>query len=138
MLRGQKPIMKPMTDALSEVPPLPASLPRHMEEDWRTVAGELCERRLLCQSTLGPLEAYVRAIWMSREAAIAIEQHGMVIITEGKNKTVRNNPANVILNRSQLTIAKLAAELGLTPASRSRSGATALKPVHDDADDLGL
>jgi len=133
---GVKPILKAIIGGLEEVPALPSTLPRSMEGEWKVIATDLRDRRLLTHSMLGALETYMRALWTAREATKAIEEHGIVILA--KDRTAKTNPANAMLLKSQEIIARLAGDLGLTPAARSRSGATALKPATEDANDLGL
>ena len=129
---GVKPDLKPQAGALQAIPPMPASLPGTMRDDWQTIAADLCERRLLAPSSISTLEAYLRSLWITRKAQEAIEQHGFLI--EGKA-----NPAMTAIYKEQATIARLAAELGLTPSMRSRAGFQKMETETPETDDdLGL
>ena len=129
---GVKPDLKPQAGALQSVPPMPASLPGTMRDDWQTIAADLCERRLLAPLSISTLEAYLRSLWITRKAQEAIEEQGLVV--NGKA-----NPGALLLYKEQATIARLAAELGLTPSTRSRAGFQKMEQAQPDADDdLGL
>ena len=132
---GAKPALKTIKGGLSGVPALPASVPDCMREEWQTVAIDLRDRKLLTQACLGALESYVVALWSCREATKAIEKHGLLVASA--HNMLKSNPASALLTKSQVIVARLAAELGITPASRSRDGMGAEMPEAED-DDLGL
>ena len=129
---GVKPDLKPQAGSLRNVPDMPASLPGVMREDWDTIAADLCERRLLAPSSISTLEAYLRSLWITRKAQEAIEEHGLII-------GAKANPAMNAIYKEQATIARLAAELGLTPSTRSRAGFQKMETEAPETDDdLGL
>lgn len=134
--RGAKPTLKAIKGGLDGIPPLPASVHASMADEWHCIAIDLRDRRLLARPMLGALESYVMALWASREAVRAIEAHGLIVNTaHGMPKA---NPASALLTRSQTNVARLAAELGITPASRSRAGMNGEGQEPKDDDDLGL
>jgi P27 family predicted phage terminase small subunit len=57
------------------------------------------------------------ATWRSQLAAAAKHAH---VVTSGPNKHPMPNPARVMANKTLLLLAKVDAELGLSPTSRSR------------------
>ncbi|TCP90948.1 P27 family predicted phage terminase small subunit [Rhizobium sp. PP-CC-2G-626] len=134
--RGIKPALKTIDGGLNGLPALPASVPDVMREEWETVAIDLRDRRLLTKSCLGALESYVVALWSCREATKAIEKHGLLV--SSAHNMLKSNPASALLTKSQVIVARLAAELGITPASRSREGMGGDKPEADEDDALGL
>ncbi|WP_276118381.1 phage terminase small subunit P27 family [Pararhizobium qamdonense] len=134
--RGVKPALKEIAGCLEAVPAMPSHLPLSMRQEWIVLATDLTNRKMITSATLGTLETYVRSLWLAREAQKAIEEHGLIVKTE-KGST-KANPATTTLNESQTTIARLASELGLTPASRSRSGMGGDTPKPDNDDALGL
>lgn len=134
--RGAKPALKAIKGGLDGIPPLPTTVHESMADEWQAIALDLKERKLLARPMLGALESYVMALWSSREAAKAIETHGLIVNTA--HGTPKANPASALLTKSQTTVARLAAELGITPAARSRSGMGGDDAASDDHDALGL
>lgn len=133
---GVKPALKTIKGGLDGVPPMPANLSSCMADEWNTIATDLKERRLLAKPMLGALETYVAALWMQREALKEIQTNGILVKTA--HQVPKANPATAMLKAAQISIARLAAELGITPASQSRSGMGGDDPKPDDDDDLGL
>lgn len=125
--RGRKAEPRELEDALTEAPAMPDSLPDDMRDEWEAVTGELVKRRTLSKGMLGAVETYIIARWMQGEAKKAIAEHGALIAS--KEGFLKQNPACTILGRAQQAITRLSAELGLTPASRARSG---MGPEEDD------
>ncbi|WP_318412010.1 phage terminase small subunit P27 family [Rhizobium sp. PL01] len=85
---------------------------------------------------LGVLETYVAALWMQREALKEIQTNGILVKTA--HQAPKANPATAMLKAAQISVARLSAELGITPASRSRAGMGGDEPTPDDDDALGL
>ncbi len=73
---------------------------------------------------------------MQREALKELHTNGMIV--KSAHQAPKANPATAMLKAAQITIARLAAELGITPASRSRSGMGGDDAKPDADDDLGL
>jgi P27 family predicted phage terminase small subunit len=96
----------------------PAWLGRHAKAEWRRVVPILVERKILTRADLGVFESYCVAIGQVREAQAMIDAEGITIEVEGSFPRV--HPA-VKLQQAAMGQARLfAAELGLTPVSRSR------------------
>lgn len=132
---GVKPALKTIDGGLAGIPVMPASVPDVMREEWDIIAMDLRDRKLFTKSCLGALESYVVALWSCREATKMIEKHGLLI--SSAHNMLKSNPATAHLTKSQVIVARLAAELGITPASRSRDGMGGDQPEADD-DALGL
>lgn len=122
-MRGVKPEPKAFTviqGGIVDTYPFPKTLPKDCLSDWNLVTSDLLSRGLINEAMLGPVETYCRSLWIAREATKAIEQHGLFIPMKGGGS--KSNPAATALQKAQVDITRLAAELGLTPSSRSRRG----------------
>lgn len=127
-MRGTKPHLMPDPQPTGTAP-APEWLAPHAREEWERVMPILSERRILTDADLGSLENYCVAIGTVRQMEAHLQEHGHVVTDiEGRMK---RNPAVGIqgdaMNRARL----LAAELGLTPVSRSRP---AIRDEEDDDD----
>lgn len=122
-------MLKAISGGLDGVPPPSAHVPKDMVDEWNVVGADLQARGLLTASMVGVLETYIIARWTVREAAAAIAEHG--ILVKGSHGAPKPNPAAGMLSKGQDTVARLAAEMGLTPASRSRK---ALQPHEGGSD----
>ena len=126
--RGRKADLKVIEGGLKEEPTVPAHISADMVGEWQAVIDDLTERQLLTDAMLGTVEAYIRALQNARKAQEQIDEHGVMIRTE--KGVLQKNPAITLLNKCESSIQRLSAELGLTPASRSRK-----KMKGDDDDD---
>ncbi|ALK09505.1 phage terminase small subunit P27 family [Blastochloris viridis] len=124
-MRGVKPHLVVNNDAVTRAPAPPAWLSPEAKKEWRRVMPILIERRILTTADLGSLESYCTSIGAMRDAQRILNEEGLVI--EGKR-----HPAFGIMNAAQTTARLCAAELGLTPVSRSRPAIR----EDDDADTL--
>lgn len=128
-MKGTKPQLRTDPEAIADL-----AAPQWMSNDataeWVRVMPILTERRILTVADLGSLENYCIAIGTVREMERHLQQYGHVLTFQD---VMKRNPAVGIqadaMNRSRL----LAAELGLTPVSRSRPAIREDDP--DDGDD---
>lgn len=133
--RGRKAELQVIEGGLEEIPDnLPNHIPSAMRTEWLAVVADLRDRKMLTDAVLGTVDAYVLAISNARKAQEAIVKHG-VLIDAGKG-ILKQNPAVSLLGKSQSTIMRLAAELGLTPASRSRKKMQGDTPEEGESYDL--
>ncbi len=96
----------------------PDWLSEYARSEWNRVMPILTERRILTSGDLGSLENYCIAIGTVREMEAHLQQHGHIQTDlEGRMK---RNPAVGIQAEATTRARLLAAELGLTPVSRSR------------------
>lgn len=116
--RGRKADLKVIEGGLTEKPAVPAHIPQEMHGEWLAVVAELTDRKVITDAMLGSVDAYVMAMFNARRAQEALDLHGVLI--DGGKGILKQNPAATLLGKSNATIQRLAAELGLTPASRSR------------------
>ncbi|MBN9470665.1 MAG: phage terminase small subunit P27 family [Bosea sp.] len=120
-MRGRRPTeLKAIEGGLSGRAPLPADVPKVMRSEWDRIVSDLASRKLLTPATLGTVAAYLIARWQVAECVKAIQQDGAFVKTKGGEP--KPHPAHGVMNKAQEIVARLAAELGLTPAARSRRG----------------
>ncbi len=118
-MRGRKPdTVLQGSNTLQRVPSPPSWLSKQAKAEWRRVAPIIIhERRTLTVADLSGFANYCCAVGQAAQAQKLITRDGLVQQTKNG---LRKNPAVGILNDA-LTQARLyAAELGLTPVSRSR------------------
>jgi P27 family predicted phage terminase small subunit len=124
-MRGRKPeLAGDPTTVVSIVPP-PAWLSKHAKAEWRRVMPELAKRRILTRADLGSLESYCVATGRIRD----IEK----LLRDGIDPKLFRMQDQAIKTARQL-----AAELGLTPVSRSRPSIRDDQGEDDSASDLGV
>lgn len=115
-MRGTKPEMRRDPEAITDLEP-PEWMPEEAAREWERVMPILSERRILSVADLGSLENYCLAIGTVREMQELLKDGGAVITVEGLPK---RHPAVGIQSDAMTRSRLLAAELGLTPVSRSR------------------
>jgi P27 family predicted phage terminase small subunit len=118
--RGAKATLKAIDGGLKGVPKAPDHLPAELVSEWNQIAAEMVQRQILTASMTGLLESYLIAIWTVRECQKAIEEHG--ILTKTAHGNLKPNPASGLMSKAQEAVARMSAELGLTPAARSKQG----------------
>ena len=128
-MRGTKPHMREDPEAITDLE-APPWLSESARAEWDRVMPILSERRILTVADLGSLENYCIAIGTVRETEIHLQQYGHVIDVEGNFK---RNPSVGIQSTAIQQARLLAAELGLTPVSRSRP---TIREGDDDDDSL--
>ncbi|WP_127113059.1 phage terminase small subunit P27 family [Shimia sediminis] len=127
-MRGTKPHLKEDPEAITDLGP-PAWLSDEAADEWNRVMPILAERKILTVADLGSLENYCIATGMVREAETHIQVYGAVLDVDG---VFKRNPSVGIQSDAMTRARLLAAELGLTPVSRSRP------TIRDDDDDDSL
>jgi P27 family predicted phage terminase small subunit len=129
-VRGTKPHLAADPDGLAAVPRPPAWLGRDAKGEWKRVVPLLVERRILTDGDLGTVANYCNAIGTVRQAQEELARTGLTFVSStGQMK--RNPAAGIVAEFSGLAL-RLAAELGLTPVSRSRP---AIRDDEHDEDD---
>lgn len=123
-MRGAKPHMKIDPAALGFLS-APEWLSDDARKEWDRVMPILSERKILTDADLGSLENYCIAIGQVREMERHLQAHGHVLEIDG---AMKRNPAVGIQSDAMTRSRLLAAEMGLTPVSRSR-------PAMRDEDD---
>jgi len=103
-----------------------------MHREWFTVTADMQERGLLAESMTGVLASYITSVWMVSECRKALAKEGAFVKT--KTGEPKPHPAAGMLSKHTEIVARLGAELGLTPAARSRKALQT--PEKDNDDDL--
>lgn len=128
-MRGRKPDLKAIEGGLSRLPPAPSWLPLEGKAEWRRVVPGLCQRKTLTREDLPMLEAYCLSAGTVRRMQATIAAEGDMVENDKGDR--KRHPAFQSLTECR----RLAAELGLTPASRNKAAAT---EGDDDLADLDL
>ena len=110
-MKGTKPVLVTLNGSLVVFPPAPEWLSEASKLEWRRMQPFLEERKILTDVDLANLENYCVAQGRIRECEADISR---VTDLEIKAKLWR------MQNQAMQTARQLAAELGLTPMSRSR------------------
>jgi P27 family predicted phage terminase small subunit len=100
------------------------------KKEWRRVMPVLVERRVLSNADLAAVERYCDATGDIAIARARIRQDGDYVAN--RLGELKRHPAFATLREATAEARRWAAELGLTPASRSRVGS------HDDDEDNPL
>jgi len=126
-MRGTKPNMKADPKPLAGAPKPPAWLSSSAKAEWNRVAPILTERKILTVADLGGLESYCLVSGQVRDCQKTLAALPSAYF-EGQNGSPRPHPAIRVMHTAMTIQRQLAAELGLTPVSRSR-------PALNDGDD---
>jgi P27 family predicted phage terminase small subunit len=131
-MRGTKPKLLPIEGGLSNVPAPPAWLRAEAKVEWRRVLPGLIARRTITNDDIPTVENYCQMLGTVRAMQALIAKEGEMIPTaHGK----RRHPAYQTLFQALAETRRLAAELGLTPASRGKAPPAS---ADDDLSDLDL
>jgi P27 family predicted phage terminase small subunit len=124
MAKGVKPAVRTDRAAYNRAPPVPLWLSPDAKKEWKRIMPLLIERKILTEADMGSVENYCIAIGRVREIERQIQEEGL------SPQLFR------MQDKAAVTARLIAAELGLTPVSRSRP------IINDDAepedDPLGL
>lgn len=126
-MRGTKPHLVVDNGAISKTERAPSFLSKEAKAEWRRIMPSLVKRRILTVADLGSVENYCIAIGRVRQVERELQDAGGV----PDAALVR------MQDKAMQTARQLAAELGLTPVSRSRP---VIREESDDGDlsDLDL
>lgn len=118
MARGRKAEVKALDGALSKAPAAPSWLPDHGRKEWRRVLPQLVADRKIAAHEMQTVEAYCLAVATMRQAEEAVRKYGLTYESDSGPK---RRPETTILKENLEAARRLAAELGLTPASRGKN-----------------
>lgn len=119
-MRGRKPELKVVDGGLSKAPPAPVWLSAEAKSEWRKLLPGLVARRTLTREDLPVFVNYCVALGDIQRARAAISRDGDVIQTP---QGPRRHWAFQTQYQAMTEARRLAAELGLSPASRSKAAA---------------
>lgn len=134
-MRGRKPELAADRNALDTIITPPGWLSKHAKAEWRQVMPDLTRRRILTTADLSSLASYCIASGQVREMERVIAKEGHVVQTE---RGPRAHPAVRIQSDAMTRARLLAAELGLTPVSRSRPSIRDDGGEDEHSSDLGI
>ena len=100
-------------------PDMPADFAGELVAEWERVVADLRRNGVLDRDNGAAIEIYVRNLVRMREAERHVGEFG-AIVPAPRTGVPMQNPYLAIANRAAETVAKMAAELGLTPSSRAR------------------
>lgn len=123
-MKGTKPVLREDPDALTGDLPPPDWMAAPAQDEWRRVLPLLVERRILTMADLASLENYCVSVGRVREVQAMLAKDNDD--ADAFAKLCR------IQDKAMATARLLAAELGLTPVSRSRP------TVRDDSNGADL
>ncbi|MBL6425909.1 MAG: phage terminase small subunit P27 family [Maritimibacter sp.] len=123
MRRGRKPYAQPgslATTSLKALPRCPSHLNDVAYKEWRRLATPLHEAGILTLADRSVLAAYCQAYarWVEAEEKLA-ETPSLLKTPSGY---VQQSPWLAVANKQMELMGRFMAELGLTPAARSRLG----------------
>ena len=129
---------RPLTE-LEPLPPIsvlrcPNWLLPEARKEWRRLAPALINMGVLTLADAIPFAAYCTAYARWREAEDEITKHGSVY--KDGNGSIKPNPYIAISARQLMEIKSLAAEFGLTPATRTAIIANALSAAKSVKDPM--
>lgn len=129
-MRGDKPRLKPDPKPLAGALKAPRWLPASGRLEWDRVMPVLTERKILTDADLGCLESYCLAVAQVRDCQATLAALPSPFFT-GDTGVPRPHPAIRVMHTAMTIQRQLAAEMGLTPVSRSRPA------INDETDDQG-
>lgn len=97
---------------------VPEGLPPAITAQWRIIVKDLQDRRLWKESMTGIVTSFVLAQATVQRLELEIATEGASV--QGAGGARKPHPATGLLRSSRETVARLGAELGLTPTARSR------------------
>lgn len=119
--RGAKATPRPVSDPVRKAPAPPKDMTDEAKAEWKRVMPVLVERRVLSGADLAAVERYCDATGDIAIARARIKLDGDYV--PNRLGELKRHPAFATLRESTAEARRWAAELGLTPASRSRVGA---------------
>ncbi len=129
-MRGRKPTITALNGALDTAPPAPAWLPKHAKAEWARVVPALVKNRSIAAHELSTVESYCIAVARVRECEAIIQKQGLTHVSA--TGEIKRRPESSIIKESIEAARRLAAELGITPASRSKNKGGAVDTEDDE------
>lgn len=107
----------------------PRKLSRRGKALWRRLAQDMSRKGVVTDWDLETLQAYCQAFDFAEQAAEDVNANGMRVTTPVKELAdgtvvydLKKNPAFTAWREATMTMVSLAAQLGLTPAARTKLG----------------
>jgi len=114
-----------------KIPPCPKHLSAEAQKEWRRVAKQLYDLKLLTDVDRAALAAYCQAWarWVQAEKEMATEDFRMITLTEKGYPVL--TPWFSVADKAMKQMKVFLAEFGMTPSSRSRVQVTPEEEVDD-------
>lgn len=136
MARGRKPNITALPGALGEAPAAPTWLPKFAKTEWARVVPALVKARSLAAHELSTVESYCIAVARIKECEAVIQKHGLTYVSPtGESK---RRPESTLAKENIEAARRLAAELGITPASRSKNNGGATDDEEDEFNGMDI
>lgn len=120
-MKGRKGNVTVTPDALERMPPAPSALTPLARKVWRRELPPLIAARKIAAHELPLFASYCSATARIDEAQAEIDRHGLLVMSA--TGELKRNPATTIQKEAIALQARLAAEFGITPASRNKNEA---------------
>lgn len=118
-MKGRKQNVGVTDGAIKRVPPPPKDLSEIAKKVWRAELPALVHAEKVAAHELPLFKSYCSATARIDEAQALIKLHGLLITSpQGE---LKRNPATTIQKEAIALQARLAAEFGITPASRGKN-----------------
>jgi P27 family predicted phage terminase small subunit len=114
---GKRPLNELEPKAQPGIPDCPAHLDDVARAEWDRIMKELAAMGLLAPADRATIAGYCTAYSLAVKCEQVLAKVGPVYTKDGM---VKSNPAAGILLKALSTMQRLASELGLSPASRTR------------------
>ena len=114
-------------------PRCPSFLGPVAKAEWRRLAGDLASRGLLTNLDRAAFAIYCQAWEHVVQSQELVARHGLV--SEAEDGSCGLSPYFGVLSAATETLTRIAAEFGMTPASRSRIGLPRKSEEYDDGFD---
>ena len=131
-MRGKKAEIIALPGDLDKPPPPPAWLPKFAKTEWSRVVPAIMRSRSLAAHELSTVEAYCIAVAHIRECETVIQKHGLTFVSPTDES--KRRPETTIHKENIEAARRLAAECGITPASRSKNKGGAID--NEDTDEF--
>jgi P27 family predicted phage terminase small subunit len=131
---GRRPIPEHAEPVAGDPEP-PPHLTAEAVAEWHRVTADMRAMGTLGREVRSVLAVYCLAWSRMVEAEAHVTKFG-AIVTAPRTGVAMHNPHAAVAHRAANTVARLAAELGLTPGSRTRVGAVSPKPEADSPWDV--
>src|SRR6266446_1023997 len=129
-MKGRKANITALSGALDKAPPAPSWLPKFGKTEWARVVPALVKSRSLAIHELSTVESYCIAVARIRETEAFLQKNGLTYVSPtGESK---RRPETTIHKESIEAARRLAAEIGITPASRSKNKGGAVDNEDDE------
>lgn len=119
MTKGAKGTVMAVAGALKRVPPPPKDLSQLAKKVWRSELAPLVRAEKIAPHELPLFKSYCSATARIDEAQALIDLHGLLV--QSPTGELKRNPATTIQKEAIALQARLAAEFGITPASRKKN-----------------